>query len=103
MHIPGLVVPAVDSDNESDCLTSLSTFSLDSSVTSGYARKATNPAVKLMQNGGKTVRTNRTVTVDGPKGVFPPPVLLPGAGLVVLPKVRVYVCVCVCACVCEYV
>lgn len=91
VHIPGLVVPAVDSDNESDCVTSLSTFSLDSSVSSGYARKATNPAVKVIQNGGKAVRTNRTVTVDGPRSAFPPPVLLPGAGLVVPPKV----CVCV--------
>lgn len=97
VHIPGVVVPAVDSDNESDCVTSLSTFSLDSSVSSGYARKATNTTIKLMQNGGKAVRTNRIVDDrQGTRGAHAAPALLPGAGLIVPPRVR---CGCVTVCV----
>lgn len=86
VHIPGVVVPAVDSDNESDCVSSLSTFSLDLNMTGGYGRKGTNTAIKLLQNGGKV-------------GRGAPPALLPGAGLVMAPKVCVAVCECECGCV----
>ena len=95
VHIPGVVVPAVDSDNESDCVSSLSAFSLDSNMTAGYARKATNTTIKLLQNGGKAVRASRPVDDRlGPRGA--PPALLPGAGLIMPPKVCVAVRGCGC-------
>ena len=76
VHIPGVVVPGVDSDNDSDGVSSVSALSLESSLSASYARRATNTAMKLIQNGGKGVRA------------FPASALLPGAGFVVPTKVR---------------
>lgn len=94
MHIPGVVVPAVDSDNDSDVVSSVSAFSLESSLSASYARKTSNTTIKLVQNGGKAIRTNRTVDDrQGTRGGLPTPTVLPGAGFVVPPKVGVGVSV----------
>ena len=67
VHIPGLMVPVDNSDNESDCTTSLSTYSLESSASINHLRRQTNPP-KVLQNGTKNAKRSRTASVDDKQG-----------------------------------
>ena len=67
IHIPGLMVPVDNSDNESDCATSLSTYSVDSSMSANPLRRQT-VAPKMLQNGGKNVKRNRAGSIEDKQG-----------------------------------
>jgi hypothetical protein len=85
IHIPGLMVPVDNSDNESDCATSLSTYSVDSSMSANPLRRQT-VAPKMLQNGGKNVKRNRAGSIEDKQGQRQAAQAFVGASLLVQHK-----------------